>query len=120
MKQQSTRPARGPYRATRSDPQGLTPRERCVFGLMLLGLSNRAIARRLCRSERTVEHHVTALLSKLGIASRSELGSVALEKWVLPARPGSTPHRMSLRAASEGFAGRHDNLSLHLPKGNRS
>lgn len=105
MEQPSNRTTRGPYRATRGDPQGLTPRERCVFGLVLLGLSNRAIARRLCRSERTVEHHVTALLSKLGIASRSELASVAPEEWVPPARPDATPHRMSLGAASETFAG---------------
>ena len=70
---------RGPYRAARNDPLGLTPRERGVFGLLLQGLSNRAIARRLWRSERTVEHHVTALFSKLGIASRSELGSLGAE-----------------------------------------
>ena len=63
---------RGLYRAARIDPLGLTARERCVFGLLHEGLSNRAIARRLCRSERTVEHHVSALFSKLGIASRSE------------------------------------------------
>ena len=63
---------RGLYRAARTDPLGLTARERCVFGLLHEGLSNRAIARRLCRSERTVEHHVSALFSKLGVASRSE------------------------------------------------
>jgi DNA-binding CsgD family transcriptional regulator len=120
MEQPNTRPARGPYRAARSDPQGLTARERCVFGLLLLGLSNRAIARRLCRSERTVEHHVTALLSKLGAASRSELGSLALENWVPPARPHSAAHRMSLCAADKGLAGRHDSPSRHPPEGNRS
>ena len=63
---------RGLYRAARTDPLSLTARERCVYGLLHEGLSNRAIARRLCRSERTVEHHVSALFSKLGIASRSE------------------------------------------------
>lgn len=70
---------RGPYRATRTDPLGLTARQRCVFGLVRQGLSNRGIARRLCRSERTVEHHVAALLSKLGIASRGELGTLDAE-----------------------------------------
>ena len=64
---------RGPYGAVRSDPLGLTPRERSVLALLREGLSNRAIAQRLHRSERTVEHHVSALLGKLGLASRSEL-----------------------------------------------
>jgi DNA-binding NarL/FixJ family response regulator len=65
---------RGRYAAARSDPQGLTARERIVFELLREGLSNRAIAQKLHRSERTVEHHVSALLAKLGAASRSELG----------------------------------------------
>ena len=73
---------RGPYRAARGDPLGLTSRQRCVLGLLLLGLSNRAIAKRLFRSERTVEHHVSALFTKLRIASRTELDSVDCEKWV--------------------------------------
>jgi len=92
MEQQTTRHAqhvnrRGPYRAARTDPQGLTPRERCVFLLLQQGLSNRAMARRLCRSERTVEHHVSSLFAKLGIASRRELAACGFEKWVLPPRP---------------------------------
>jgi DNA-binding CsgD family transcriptional regulator/tetratricopeptide (TPR) repeat protein len=62
---------RGPQLQTRTDPQGLTRREREVFELLAQGLSNEAIARRLHRSERTVEHHVSALLSKLGVSSRS-------------------------------------------------
>jgi DNA-binding CsgD family transcriptional regulator/tetratricopeptide (TPR) repeat protein len=64
--------ARGRGRHARSDPLGLTPRERAVFDALAEGLSNRAIAQRLQRSERTVEHHVAALLDKLGVASRSE------------------------------------------------
>jgi DNA-binding CsgD family transcriptional regulator len=64
---------RGRYAAARNDPQGLTARERAVFELLREGLSNRAIAQRLHRSERTVEHHVSALLAKLGAASRGEL-----------------------------------------------
>ena len=73
---------RGPYRATRTDPLGLSARERCVFGLLQTGLSNRAMAQRLHRSERTVEHHVSAVLAKLGITSRAELRPVGSEKWV--------------------------------------
>lgn len=63
----------GPRRRTRADVQGLTPREREVFELLASGLSNDAIARRLHRSERTVEHHVSAVLAKVGVKTRAEL-----------------------------------------------
>ena len=64
---------RGRYSAARSDPLGLTSRERTVLELVRSGMSNREIAQRLHRSERTVEHHVSALLAKSGVASRAEL-----------------------------------------------
>ena len=64
--------ARGPYAPARRDPEGLTARERVIHELLLQGLSNKAIAARLQRSERTVEHHVSALLAKLGARSRTE------------------------------------------------
>jgi DNA-binding NarL/FixJ family response regulator len=44
-----------------------------VLELLLDGLSNLEIAQRLCRSERTVEHHVSTLLGKLGAATRLDL-----------------------------------------------
>ena len=64
--------ARGRYKHARTDPQGLTRREREVHELILLGMSNEHIARRLHRSTRTVEHHVSAILAKLGLGSRAE------------------------------------------------
>lgn len=64
---------RGPQSRTRSDPLGLTGREREVFDLLLQGESTAHIAARLHRSERTVEHHVASLYSKLNIRSRQEL-----------------------------------------------
>ena len=64
---------RGPQPRTRDDPLGLTTREREVFALLRQGLSNAAIAARLHRSERTVEHHVAAVLRKAGAATRVEL-----------------------------------------------
>jgi DNA-binding CsgD family transcriptional regulator len=63
---------RGPQPRTRTDPHGLTRREREILDLLVQRLSNRAIARKLHRSERTVEHHVSALLGKLGAGSRAE------------------------------------------------
>lgn len=63
---------RGPNRGARSDPLGLTPRERTMLDALREGLSNKAIASRLQRSERTVEAHVSALLGKLGVNNREQ------------------------------------------------
>jgi len=68
---------RGPQPRTRTDPHGLTRREREILDLLVQRLSNRAIARKLHRSERTVEHHVSALLGKLGAGSRAEVIGLA-------------------------------------------
>jgi DNA-binding NarL/FixJ family response regulator/signal transduction histidine kinase len=50
----------------------LTPREQEVFELLGEGLSNRAIAQRLGLSERTVKIHVSGVLAKLGVQSRTQ------------------------------------------------
>lgn len=57
----------------------LTRREREIAQLVADGLSNRSIGERLSISERTVEHHVSSLLSRLGIRSRLFLTPELLE-----------------------------------------
>jgi DNA-binding CsgD family transcriptional regulator/tetratricopeptide (TPR) repeat protein len=62
---------RGPHRATRADPAGLTAREQEVLALLSEGLPDREISSRLFISERTVHHHVSAVLAKIGVSSRT-------------------------------------------------
>ena len=62
---------RGPRAATRAAPAGLTPREQEVLALLADGLPDREISERLFISERTVHHHVSAVLSKIGVSSRT-------------------------------------------------
>jgi ATP/maltotriose-dependent transcriptional regulator MalT len=57
--------------AAARDSGGLTPRELDVLRLISSGLSNQAIADRLCISEHTVHRHVANTLSKLDVPSRS-------------------------------------------------
>jgi DNA-binding CsgD family transcriptional regulator len=68
---------RGARPSTRANPYGLTPREVEVLALLREGLSNAAIAKRLYISERTVHHHVSAVLAKLGVTSRSDVHALA-------------------------------------------
>lgn len=75
---------RGPYRAARFHPLGLTAREQEVLAAMATGASNTAIAAALSRSPRTIEHHVAAILAKFGCASRMEVMlRVHREPWLL-------------------------------------
>jgi DNA-binding CsgD family transcriptional regulator len=74
---------RGPRAATRANPMGLTEREIEVLLLLEQGLPNAQISRRLHRSVKTVGHHVSAILAKLGAATRQEAAHIARSKGLL-------------------------------------
>ena len=69
---------RGPRPSTRENPAGLTPRELDVLALLAEGLRNAQIAERLVVAEKTVDHHVSAILRKLDVHTRGEASAEAV------------------------------------------
>lgn len=67
-----TRIRRAPQSTTRAHPAGLTERQTEILDLLCVGATNAEIAARLVLSVRTVDHHVSAVLQKLGVTSRRE------------------------------------------------
>ena len=68
---------RGPRTSTRSNPFGLTNREVTILGHVVEGRTNAEIGDVLCISPKTVDHHVSSILSKLGASSRREAAEIA-------------------------------------------
>ena len=59
------------------DPFGLTARERQVLALVAEGATNRQIGAALFMAEKTASVHVSRILSKLGVSSRTQAAAVA-------------------------------------------
>jgi DNA-binding CsgD family transcriptional regulator/tetratricopeptide (TPR) repeat protein len=76
----------GSRSTTRANPAGLTRREQEVLELLCESLSNEQIAERLVLSVRTVDHHVSAILGKLGVASRQLAAETAQRSGLVPVR----------------------------------
>jgi DNA-binding NarL/FixJ family response regulator len=63
-----------------SGPEALTPREREVVSLLAEGLTNSQVAERLYISPRTAAVHVSNILAKLGMSSRTEVAAWAVRE----------------------------------------
>ena len=68
---------------TKDQFNGLTPRERDIAALIAQGKSNKEIAEAFVLSNRTVESHISNILSKLNFTSRSQIAVWAVEKGLL-------------------------------------
>ena len=74
---------RGPIAGTRANAAGLTRRQVEVLGLVGEGLSNVEIARRLCISAKTAEHHVSAVMARLDVPTRQKAAAAARARGLL-------------------------------------
>jgi ATP/maltotriose-dependent transcriptional regulator MalT len=74
---------RGPRPSTRENAAGLTTRELEVLALVAEGLRNAEIAERLIVAQKTVDHHVSAILRKLDAPTRGQAVAAAMRLGLL-------------------------------------
>ncbi|HEX7052777.1 MAG TPA: AAA family ATPase [Burkholderiales bacterium] len=74
---------RGARASTRANPAGLTAREIEVLAYLDQGLANAEISSRLHRSARTIAHHVSAIIAKLGASNRQQAVHIARRNGLL-------------------------------------
>jgi len=72
------------HRQERAEREGLSQREQEVLRLLVPGAANKEIAMQLNITERTVKAHVTGILNKLGVNSRTEAAAVAIRTGLVP------------------------------------
>jgi DNA-binding CsgD family transcriptional regulator/tetratricopeptide (TPR) repeat protein len=89
LREQGLRVPAGARRRTRENAAGLTPRQLDVLRLVAEGLTNAEIAERLVVSPRTAEHHVAAVLTKLGATTRRDAARRATELRLVALPPAS-------------------------------
>jgi ATP/maltotriose-dependent transcriptional regulator MalT len=75
---------RGPRPSTRATYGLLTRREIEILSVLATGASNRDIAQKLFLSPKTVDHHVSALLGKLGVTNRQQAVNHARDVGLIP------------------------------------
>ena len=75
---------RGPRGSTRANPKGLTVREVQVLRLLVQGHTNTELARQLHVTPKTVDHHVSSILAKLDVRSRTEAAAAAFGLGITP------------------------------------
>ncbi len=71
--------SRGPRKRTRANPAGLTSRQMEVLRLLAQGATDTEIATQLFLADRTVSHHVSAILRKLDVRNRTEAAAAAAQ-----------------------------------------
>jgi DNA-binding NarL/FixJ family response regulator len=86
-------PTSGSSDAASQAAYGLTPREREVLALVAAGHTNREIAAALFISESTAGVHVSNILGKLGVSTRTEAARTALDEGLVEDRAGVAPPR---------------------------
>jgi len=79
---------RGPRRSTLANAAGLTLREQEVLALVAAGLTNAQVAAALHLSERTVAHHVSSILGKLGTPTRTAAVEAARSAGLIDGQDG--------------------------------